>query len=181
MGMGRLRLLACVSLVACHVPEAHLAPEDADTGTADTLVPTTANYDFGTIVANMPSALAGITITNTADVPSGQIERAILGGPDASQYKLDVDGCVGRILDPGGTCTIMMLGMPTTPGKPQATVSLHATPGGTATIGLTANVVAPGALKFQPTTKDFGSLLPGAPSADVTFTATNTGGARTGT
>jgi len=107
-------------------------------GTADpvnTLVitpPTT--FAFPDTTATMTSTPHTFVVTNTGTQPSGPI-ASTLGGTDPTQFSIvtATDTCTGVAVAAGATCNISVVFAPTTAGAKSASLTLTATPGGTAT------------------------------------------------
>jgi hypothetical protein len=136
-------------------------------------------FNFGSVVVNTESAPATLTVSNTGDAPSGALGAAMLGGANAASFAIVTDNCVGKTLNAGESCTITVKMTPAVPGTPVATISVGASPGGTATTMLTGTAVTPGALTVTGASTNFGTVLVGN-NATLTFTVTNTGGATSG-
>jgi hypothetical protein len=107
-------------------------------GTADpvntiTITPP-ATFAFPDTTATMTSAPHAFTVTNTGTQPTGLLASA-LGGTDPTQFSIDTvtDTCTGMSIPVAGTCSISVVFAPTTAGAKSASLTLTATPGGTAT------------------------------------------------
>lgn len=107
-------------------------------GTADpvntiTITPPT-TFAFPDTTATMTSAPHTFTVTNTGTQPTGLIASA-LGGTDPTQFSIvtATDTCTGQAIPVAGTCSISVVFAPTTAGAKSASLTLTATPGGTAT------------------------------------------------
>jgi hypothetical protein len=147
---------------------------------------TAGNLTISPSTQNFPSTQQGLstsdvtfTVTNTGGATSGAIAVTI-GGTDASQFVKGTDGCNGVALTTGSMCSILVHFSPTTTGAKSASLSATASPGGTATAGLTGTGLAPALLTIAPTTQAFPSTVQGQASPNVTFTVTNTGGVPSG-
>jgi hypothetical protein len=107
-------------------------------GTADpvnTLVitpPTT--FAFPDTMVAATSTPHAFTVTNTGTQPSGLIASA-LAGTDPTQFSIvtATDTCTAKSIPAAGTCSISIVFAPTSLGAKSASLTLTATPGGTAT------------------------------------------------
>lgn len=111
-------------------------------GTADpvntiTITPPTA-FAFPNTTANMTSAPHTFTVNNTGTQPTGIIASAF-SGTDPTQFTIATatDTCSGMTIPVAGTCSISVVFAPTTAGAKSATLTLSATPGGSATATVT--------------------------------------------
>ena len=139
-----------------------------------TLTIAPASQDFGAIVTGSSSDMFTFTVTNTGQVPSGNLATALLGS-DALQFTLVSNGCSGAALLAGDSCAIDVRFAPTAAGARSASLTASASPGGGAAAGLTGTGLLPAALSIAPLTQDFGDVVVGAASNPVTFTVTNSG------
>lgn len=107
-------------------------------GTADPVntlaITPPATFAFPDTTATMTSAPHAFTVTNTGTQPTGAIASA-LGGTDPTQFSIvaATDTCTGTSLPVAGSCSISVVFAPTTAGAKSASLTLTATPGGTAT------------------------------------------------
>jgi hypothetical protein len=168
-------------LTACSVPAATFTPggggDDAGVGMLDT--PAT-DYDFGTVVTGTVSATAAFTFTNGGTGTMAELQPATLSGPTAVLFGLGADGCQGRSLAPGESCTVAAHMAPSSAGVGAATL-IVGTASTSASIALSGTAVTPGALVLSPTMKTFAGVGPGVTTTAAQFTAINTGGSPTGT
>jgi hypothetical protein len=132
---------------------------------------------FGAVVQGMSSAPAVVTVTNVGGDVSGALTVALAG--DASVSLAD-DLCGGQGLPPGESCTVSVRLQPSAPGAVTATLLIVGLPGGTLSVSITGNGIAPGALTITPPTHAFGDLQQGLTGDAQRFTINNTGGAATG-
>ncbi len=146
----------------------------ADVGFTVTPTP----FSFGTTAVGTPTASHTFTVTNTGGVDSGTLAVS-LGGLDATQFAIGTDSCDGMILAGGATCTIEVTYSPTSAGDHAGTLSVAASPGGTANASLTGRAQFPAALQLVPAARNFGSVVGGSVSTAVDFTLRNTGGVAT--
>jgi len=130
--------------------------------------------DFDMVVMGTTSE-APFDITNTGTGTSGPVAVTVTG----ADFTVTTNTCAGS-LAPGAHCTANVRFAPAALGAKTGTLTATASPGGTASATLKGTGIAPGALTIMPTSSSFGSLAPGATSAPVTFTVSNTGQATSG-
>jgi hypothetical protein len=173
--------LALVAVTACNVPATRFTGPGAgdDTG-APTLDIAVASYDFGTVMTGTQSAPTMFMFHNGHDTASPVLLPATLTGAGAVLFELGVDGCAGRTLQPGDSCTVAALMAPSSEGVGRAALAVTTAQGGGATVMLSGTAVAPGALQLSPSTATFDPLSPDTVSPAAMFTATNTGSTPTG-
>ncbi len=138
--------------------------------------------DFGSIVQGQTSAAASFTVTNTGQSASGTISASVMGSA-ASDFNIESNGC-SSTLAAAATCMITVSFTPdTTAGQKTATLSVSASPGGSATSSLNGISVPVGQLQIQSSTGTaFGQVVVGHTSTGVaTITIVNTGGTTSGT
>lgn len=140
------------------------------------LAVTPPTQDFGTVVTSN-NATVSITVRNAGGAMTGVPSAAISGSAD---FTIMNNGCTAA-LAPAASCTIAVRFAPSSMGAKTGTLTVMATPGGTATAALSGTGATPGALTISPTTHDFGGVLLGMMSTTQTFTITNTGGSASGT
>ena len=106
-------------------------------GTADpvntiTITPPT-TFAFAATTAGMTSAPHAFTVNNTGTQPTGLLTSA-LAGTDPTQFSIvtATDTCTGRSIPVAGSCSISVVFAPTTAGAKSASLTLSATPGGSA-------------------------------------------------
>lgn len=173
--------LALAAVAACDVPATRFTgPGAGDDTTAPTLDVPVVSYDFGTVMTGSQSAPTVFVFRNGRDAASPVLLPATLSGAGAVLFELGVDGCAGRTLAPGDSCSVAALMAPSSEGVGRATLAVTTAQGGGATVALSGTAIAPGALQLSPATATFDPLSPDTVSPDATFTATNTGGAPTG-
>ena len=137
------------------------------------------SFDYGQVVPGTPAAAKTYTVTNNGLAPSGTLTVA-LGGTNAGDFVLDSTTC-GAKLAAGASCTVQVHFAPAVTGAADATLSVTASPGGTATAGLAGTGVTQAALSVTPATFDYGQVPENTASGDQTFTVTNTGQSTSGT
>lgn len=117
------------------------------------------------------------TVTNNGDVTSGMLGTPVLGGTNASSFTIASNGCNGKSVGPSpANCTIDVKFAAKSTGTQSATLSIAATPGGTATSTLTGPGLAPASLRLTPDHYAFATtprLSTTGPKQ--TFTVTNDG------
>ena len=146
-----------------------------------TLTVTPETKDFGTIPIGDGSLPFSFTVTNSG-AKTGPLDIA-LAGADAAQFALTPSGtCVdgSTILENGASCTVLVEFAPTSLGAKSASLTVSASPGGTAAATLTGNGTGPAILTVSPGSKNFGTVAVGGTSATASFTVTNTGSTATG-
>ena len=112
------------------------------------------------------------TITNIGPTATSAIADG-LSGPDAAHFRLTSDGCAGKSLAGGASCTITVSFVPTRSGSRTAWLTATATAGGTARAVLTGTAQP---LTISPTSNVFADTFAGLTSTAV-FRLTNfTGG-----
>ena len=178
---GACCALALAAVAACNVPATRFTgPGAGDDTTAPTLDVPVASYDFGTVMTGTQTAPTVFVFHNAQDTASPVLLPATLTGAGAVLFELGVDGCAGRTLAPGDSCSVAALMAPSSEGVGRAALAVTTAQGGGATVALTGTAVAPGALQLSPATAMFDPRSPDTVSPDATFTATNTGGTPTG-
>ena len=100
------------------------------------LQPTEAQFDFHTVTAGQVSPGINVAFQNVGFVPSGPATVA-LGGVGAAQFTIGTDSCTGVKVAAGASCTVNVVFQPVISGAIAATVTVSATPGGSAVVALT--------------------------------------------
>ena len=149
---------------------------------AITITPTTKSFNAVTVNQN---ASATFSIANPGGVATGipVVTLAGVAAADSGQFSIAAgsNGCIAA-LPAMGSCTITVRFAPTTIDVKNATLTVSASPGTSATATLTGTGIAPGKLSMSPLNQDFGSLLQGTKSpTPVTFVLSNSGASPTGT
>ena len=174
--------VAFLLAAGCYVPAETFHGEDAGSDMSVPMLATSVPaYDFGTIVVGTQSSPASIAFTNIGDTDTLELGAAVVTGAGAVLFVLEMDNCHGHVLAPHESCAVTVKLAPASAGDAVAALGLAAGDAPPVTVAFTGKVVTPGALRILPGTRDFGSLPPNDFSPDATFTATNTGGASTGT
>jgi len=157
------------------------AASRALTGTAVTrgaltIAPTTAN--LGSVEQDKVGTAAAFTVTNTGGTATGILATVITG---STEFRVTTDGCQAMPLPAGAKCTISVSFAPASPGQKTGTLSVTATPGGTATAALTGVGLAPAGLGVAPSSFTFpAGTVAGNTSVAQSFTVTNSGGVASG-
>lgn len=144
-----------------------------------TVSPAIFTFPAGTVSGTM-SAAQTFTVTNTGGVVSGAV-ASVIGGTDATQFGVASSTCT--TVAPGGSCTIGVVFKPTAAGGKAGTLTLTASPGGSAAATLGGTALAPAKLTIAPASgasNDFGSILVGNTMLQ-TFVVANSGQVATST
>jgi hypothetical protein len=136
---------------------------------------------FGNVVGGSNSGDVPVTVTNAGGVASGPLS-SVLGGANVTAFGLGADACKGQPLAAGASCVVNVhfVPAPGALGLQQASLSVSAAPGGTATMTLTGNAVTAAALTVAPSSVSWGTIAQGAISPDAAIVVTNGGGVATG-
>jgi hypothetical protein len=157
------------------------------TGTAQqpatlTIAPPAGFSGFGSVAYGTKSVATNYTVTNGGGATTGTLTTS-LGGGDPSQFTIASNTC-SQALAPQQSCVVAIEFSPTTGtvGTQQATLTVSATPGGSAPASLAGTAAAPAqiALAAPSGFSGFGTAIPPATSATATFTVTNNGGLSSG-
>jgi len=135
------------------------------------------NAPFGSVAQGSTSTPVSFTVTNTGQAATGALTAMIAGSTD---FKITTNNCDGKSLAGAGTCTVAVVFTPSAAGSRSGTLRASATPGGTASAGLTGTGLRPATLSASPAFYDFGNIEVGVGSAPTTITITNTGDVATG-
>ncbi len=135
---------------------------------------------FGSVALNQKSTSVDFTVTNTGGAATGALTTA-LGGSAASQFEIAGNNC-NASLAAAATCTVTVRFAPTTnmPADKAATLTVSAAPGGSVTADLQGAALLNPLLTWAPTSNNFGGVVVGQASTDVTFILTNGGMVDTG-
>ena len=135
--------------------------------------------DFGQVTAGTVTMSRTIDIKNTGGGETG-IVVVQLGGPDAVEFELQVNGCLAMTLAPGATCPVTVRFRPAamSSGSKSAMITASSTPGGNAVSTLVATVQRPAVLAINGSGA-FGGV-PVGNTATRTLMVTNTGEQVTG-
>src|SRR5205814_10536536 len=104
-------------------------------GKPDLLVPEAA-HEFGAQLEGVPGIAVNVNFHNAGFRPSGNISAA-LGGVGASSWSIGTDGCSNAALAAGADCAIGLIFKPVAMGTLAATLTITASPGGSAVVALT--------------------------------------------
>ncbi len=147
------------------------------TGQSATVVSITPSVQsFGAIDLCGSSANVTFTLTDTGNFATGPLAAPVLGGVNAAQFVIVSQTCTGVTLMPNSanSCDVVVRLDPASVGAFSATLSLTATPGGTATAALQGSGDAASGFYIAPTgTTNFGTVTVGSASASTTYTVTN--------
>ncbi len=132
--------------------------------------PTTA--DYGSVLVGSTSTPTTFTFRNEGDVATGALTTT---APPMADFAVMANDCTAS-LAPGAMCTISVRLDTTTRGVKQATLSVAATPGGTALVNLSGTVQTAATLVLNPpgATASLGSVVIGN-TATANFTLSNIG------
>ena len=132
--------------------------------------------DFGDTATGTTSATQSLTVTNTGGASTGAVSTS-LAGADAGQFAKFADGCAGKVLAPGASCTLDAAFGPTSLGAKAARVDVSGTPGGSVSSDLEGEGIAPANLTISPSSPfDFGDVARNDTQTQ-NFTVTNNGAA----
>lgn len=144
-----------------------------------TLTISPATHDFGAVVPGTSSSAVPYTVQNTGGAQAGAVTVA-LNGADAADFALITDGCTGRTIPGGGSCTFAVAFAPQDAGAKTASVSVSATPGGSASAAVSGTGLRPATLTVAPAAHDFGDTVLGVSSTSTILTVQNVGDVPTG-
>jgi hypothetical protein len=168
------------TLTASATPGGTVSASLTGTGAAKAILSISpASFDFGDVIEGTNSADQTFTVTNTGEGKSGTVTVG-LGGTDPADFTQDSTTC-GAKLAVGASCTVSVHFNPSAAEADDATLSVTADPGGTATATLQGTGTSTAILSIDPTTFDFGSVVLGSSSGEQTFTVTNSGQGDSGT
>ncbi len=135
---------------------------------------------FGMVAQNQGSSSQTFTITNGGQQATGAMTVA-LGGTDKAEFQVTADGCGNQTLAVGtGSCQITVRFAPKGVGAKSASLTVSASPGGTAVAQLSGTGITQGTLTITPSSKDFGSVQQMMAGGSQVFSVKNTGQATTG-
>ncbi|MBA3463650.1 MAG: choice-of-anchor D domain-containing protein [Deltaproteobacteria bacterium] len=137
--------------------------------TNSTLVP------FGTVNVGASSSPTTIVFTNSGDVNTSALTMPVIA--PAGEFTITNENCTGIVLQANGanSCSVIVTFSPTAAGaRPNRTLTVSATTGGSVAVTLTGSGSQPGALTSAPPSRAYGNVNVGATS-DFTFTITNPG------
>lgn len=164
---------ASASLDVSGVPGGSLSmPLTALAIAAATLEVSPSPFNFADVVT-AGSAAQTFTVINTGGTASGPLSLTAMG-VNASEFAVSGSTCTGT-LAPGARCTFVVTLSPSSAGPKSASVTISATPGGSAVATLTGKGLIPPAFTITPSPGLFAPTVTALDSAGVTFTVTNTG------
>jgi len=147
--------------------------DGGDGGTSSaSLRPTAASADFGSVEVGKSGMATTITIRNEGSMASGAPMVAVTSG--ASEFTISNNGCQAAVSG-NGMCTVQLVFKPSMSGARTGTLSISATPGGSASVALSGNGAVPGSLEITPQSHDFTATAVGSTSAATAFTVKNPG------
>jgi hypothetical protein len=133
------------------------------------LSPTALN--FATQAVATASAPQTITVTNIGSVPLTVSQVATTGDFN------ETDNCTAAPVAPNSTCTVQVTFLPTVTGSRSGVLTIYGNvAGGQATVALSGNASAAGAIVLLPVVLTFPSTVINATSASQNITISNTGG-----
>jgi hypothetical protein len=133
-------------------------------------------YTLGPATVGMASSPVTLTIVNSGGVPSGVPGTPSITGPNASDFAVVTNNCTAAIAPMGTGCTMSVVFTPQTTSNEQATITVAASPGGTAQATLSGTGLTAPALAITPDPGNtFAATTVGKTSAPVTFTVKNSG------
>ena len=145
------------------------------------LSPPTVN--FGSVPEGTVSSTRMVTLTNTGGAPLAVTNVATSGG-DAAEFQIVSDSCSGNVIEPAGSCTVVVdfqPGFGDTPGTAYGTSLVFSdnAPGGPQSVALVGTAAQPlqPAVTVTPNPVNFGATVIGVEGSVQTVTVTNTGAA----
>jgi hypothetical protein len=140
---------------------------------------------FGSVIADGATLSPEFLwiVANTGDVPTGKISYP--GGATVGEgfFISYADPCLNTgILAPGTSCTVHVQWTPSNRGAQSTVYQAVANPGGTATLSMTGNALAPAKLVTQNpgSAGSFGTVALGSLSPEFLWVIANTGDVPTG-
>lgn len=137
---------------------------------------------LGSVVQGSAGTDVPLTVTNTGTAATGALSTQ-LQGSDADQFAVGTNGCSGKTLAAGASCSVGVHAAPKiggTAGPIQASLLVSGSPGGTTAATLTATAVAAATLAITPTSQPMGTVGAGSNGGDVPFVVKNVGGSTSG-
>jgi hypothetical protein len=102
------------------------------------------SINFGGVKLGLTPSRRTLTVTSSGTAPL-VIASATLGGPNAWDFLIDSDSCSGAMLNPGSSCTVVMLFDPFNLGTRNATLTVaHNAAGSPGVVALTGVGLSPG-------------------------------------
>jgi hypothetical protein len=136
------------------------------------------SYDFGSVTVGTSSAAKSFTVTNTGGTASG-VPSIAASGTNAADFAITTNSC-SAALNPTATCSFSVVFTASTPAPESGTITASATSTTSGATSLTGTGLAPAALAIAPAGNNFGSVIQGGQSSDLSFTVTNMGGVASG-
>jgi hypothetical protein len=132
-----------------------------------------ATYAFGDMTVGQSSLPFSARVINAGTGPVGPLSLH-LAGANPDDFAVDAPACSTHTLGTGTDCAVTLTFAPKAAGARTAELVVEA---GTAsaTLTVTGNALAPGALSIAPSPQQFDDTAIGASSPEVEFTITNTG------
>ncbi len=93
------------------------------TGTAPAASVTPTSISFGTQAVGTTSASRTVTVTSTGSAPL-TMSTVSLAGPQATAFRIVTNGCAGKVLAPGASCTVDVAFAPSASGSAAATLQI---------------------------------------------------------
>lgn len=148
------------------------------------LVVSPSSYDFGQVGVDIASAPVIIQVTNAGSVTTGPLNVPAFTGDAADFTDGIVTNCAAGFgtasLAPGQSCQFAFRFTPTILGNRSATLTVEASPGGSASVTLSGTATSGvGTMTFTPAVFDYGDVLVGSPK-NMAFTLANTADVATG-
>ncbi len=133
-------------------------------------------WDFGSATVGQTTASQTFTVVENGAVTTSAL-AITKSGSDQTQFAIVADTCTGAMLANAQSCSFSVSFAPGSLGAKQATFSVSAAMGGTATVGVAGKGVAPAALTIAPMSHDYGTVgVFSGPHPTFTFTIANAGG-----
>ncbi len=93
------------------------------TGTAPAASVTPTSISFGTQAVGTTSASRTVTVTSTGSAPL-TMSTVSLAGAQAAAFRIVTNGCAGKVLAPGASCTVDVAFAPSASGSAAATLQI---------------------------------------------------------
>ena len=147
-------------------------------GTGAALTISESTYAFDDTVVGSASAPVELVVTNTGNVPTGDLEVSL--SPDASEdYTVTATSCEESLAS-AASCTVAVAFTPTAAGERTAALKVSSEPGGSVVTDLAGTGLAPASLSSAPEALAFGDELIGGTTGTQTVTVTNDGDVASG-
>ena len=143
-------------------------------GGSEPAVTVTSSLTFPAQPVGVASAPLGLSVFNTGQAPL-DVASVAISGARAGAFVLSSDGCSGRVLAVGGSCSIAVTFTPQSGGSDSATLTVtDDAPGSPQSVAL-AGSASPSTVTVTPAQLAFGDTAGGSTSAPQTVTVTDTG------